>query len=73
MSHKTLDGTINHTRTVPRSLSTSVPASAQAAVSHHSKWSYVAGPGYPPLMGLTIGQVRHTFFRAVNDISRNFH
>ena len=46
---------------VSRSLSTSVPASAQAAVSHHSKWSYVAGPGYPPLMGLTIGQVMQTF------------
>ena len=49
------------TLSVPRSLSTSVPASAQAAVSHHSKWSYVAGPGYPPLMGLTIGQVMQTF------------
>ena len=29
---------------------------AQTAVEHQSKWSYVCGPGYPPLMGLTIGQ-----------------
>ena len=25
-------------------------------MEHQSKWSYVCGPGYPPLMGLTIGQ-----------------
>ena len=30
---------------------------AQAAVEHHSRWSYVSGPGLPPLLGLTIGQV----------------
>ena len=28
----------------------------QAAVEHKSKWSYVSGPWYPPLLGLTIGQ-----------------
>ena len=39
-----------------RSLSTSVRMSAQAVVEHQSKWSYVSGPGYPPLLGLTIGQ-----------------
>ena len=30
--------------------------SAQAAVEHKSRWSYVSGPGFPPLMGFTIGQ-----------------
>ena len=39
-----------------RSLATTGPAAAQAAVSHHSRWSYVSGPGAPPLLPLTIGQ-----------------
>ena len=40
-----------------RSLSTNLVTRAQAAVSHHSGWSYVSGPGFPPLLGLTVGQV----------------
>ena len=39
-----------------RWLSVSAGCQAQAAVEHRSRWSYVSGPGYPPLMGLTIGQ-----------------
>ena len=40
-----------------RSLSTNLVPRAQAAVSHQSGWSYVSGPGSPPLLGLTVGQV----------------
>ena len=40
-----------------RSLSTNLVTRAQEAVSHHSGWSYVSGPGLPPLLGLTVGQV----------------
>ena len=39
-----------------RSVSNSIKMCAQAAVEHQSKWSYVCGPGQPPLLGLTIGQ-----------------
>jgi len=43
-------------RILRRSLCTSIRMSAQAAVEHKSGWSYVSGPGFPPLMGFTIGQ-----------------
>merc|ERR1711887_512218 len=39
-----------------RLLSTSTNLSKQAQVDHTSNWSYVCGPGTPPLMGITIGQ-----------------
>ena len=39
-----------------RSLSTNLVTRAQTAVSHQSGWSYVSGPGSPPLLGLTVGQ-----------------
>ena len=37
-------------------LSTSTTLSKQAQVEHSSNWSYVCGPGSPPLLGITIGQ-----------------
>ena len=39
-----------------RLLSTTPIKSKQAQVDHNSNWSYVCGPGTPPLMGITIGQ-----------------
>ena len=41
---------------VRRLLSTSTNLSKQAQVEHTSNWSYVCGPGTPPLLGITIGQ-----------------
>ena len=48
---------LNFSFFLPRSLSSSSSLRGQAAVSHSSRLSYVSGPGSPPLMGLTIGQV----------------
>ena len=39
-----------------RLLCTSPSVAKQTSVDHTSEWSYVCGPGYPPLMGITIGQ-----------------
>ena len=39
-----------------RGLSTGWARAAQAAATHTSGWSYVCGPGSPPLLGTTIGQ-----------------
>ena len=37
-------------------MSTSKTLSKQSPVEHTSNWSYVCGPGQPPLLGITIGQ-----------------
>ena len=41
---------------VRRLLSTSTNLCKLAQVEHTSNWSYVCGPGTPPLLGITIGQ-----------------
>eukprot|EP00091_Calanus_sinicus_P003761 TRINITY_DN13944_c0_g1_i1.p1 TRINITY_DN13944_c0_g1~~TRINITY_DN13944_c0_g1_i1.p1 ORF type:complete len:104 (-),score=17.02 TRINITY_DN13944_c0_g1_i1:235-546(-) len=46
----------NSTTICRRLLSTTPIRSRQAQVDHNSNWSYVCGPGSPPLMGITIGQ-----------------
>jgi len=56
-SFKTLSSFAKNSSNVARRLLCTSPSVAkQTSVDHTSEWSYVCGPGYPPLMGITIGQ-----------------
>jgi len=69
-------------RMLKRKLSTTVAVSQQAAVVQESRWSYVCGPGTPPLIGQTIGQAvdvaadkfgdREGLVVLQQDVKRNF-